>query len=346
MATVSKMHRRYARLRNRFGSFYPVLMGFFAFIGLIFGGTLFYMRLEGWNFADSFYMVVITLSTVGFGEIHELTRAGRMFTSILILLGVGNFMFIAGSFSQLLVEGKVQEMLRRRSVRKSIDRLREHFIVCGYGRIGSVVAKELIGEDHDVVVIENDEGVIQRLDEEGLFFLEGDATDDSLLIEAGIMRARAVIAALSNDAANVFVTLTARQMNPGLQIISRANTENHVARIERAGADRVILPHRIGGLRMAQSVLRPTVTSVVEFATQGQLDIQMEELVVTPGSEVAGKNLIEAEIRSRYNVIIITIKRHNGDMVFNPSAQEVIRPWDTLLVVASKAEVDNLRSIM
>lgn len=342
---VPRLELNSARLRAKYGSLLPLFTSFVTLFIIFYLSIIVYMVLEGWNFLDSLYMVIITLSTVGFGEVRQLSPMGRLFTSILILLGVGNFMFIAGAFSQLLLEGKVQRYMRRRSLTKTISKLENHYIVCGYGRIGQVVVQQIMDDGHDVVVIEMDNQTIEELEEQGIPYLQGDATDDLVLETAGLGKAKCLIAALNKDSANVFVVLTARQLNPTLNIISRAETQAHINRLERAGADRVVMPHMIGGLRMAQMVLRPTVTSFMDVATRGGMDLQMEEFLVTPGSDLVDKNLIESEIRKNFNVIVIAIKGRDGAMSFNPPADYVIKAWDILLVVGMREKLTQLKEI-
>lgn len=343
---VPQVKFRYRSLRHRFGAFLPIVMGM-GFIVMVFVTAVAgYMYLEGWSLLDSFYMAVITLSTVGYMEVNELSDAGRMFTSFLILFGVGSFMFMAGSVAQLLVEGKLHEVLGRRRMQKSIDRLHGHYIVCGYGRIGKVVVEEIINDGHDVVVIENNPELVPELEEEELPFIIGDATSDEVLVRAGVKEASYLVAALSNEAANVYVVLTARQLKPDLYIVSRADSQGHLNRLELAGADRSIMPHYIGGVRMAQTVLRPSVISFVELAVRGSVDLQLEEHHVTEESELVGKDLIQSEIRPRFNIIIIAIKTDRGDMVFNPPPNYVIKPGDTLLCVGGRDNQKKLQEIL
>ncbi len=334
------------KLKRRYGSFLPLISGILGFI-LILGASVFaYMQLEGWDFFDSFYMAIITLSTVGFQEVHEMSPGGRIFTSALIFVGVGSFMFIAGSIAQLLVEGQLHEMLGRHRMQKLIDKLKDHFIICGYGRIGSIVAREIRREGLPVVIIENNPDIVQKMEEDNMLYVSGDATEDEVLINAGLKRAKSLITALTSESANVYVVLTARQMNPNLFIISRADNEHHIHRLELAGANRVVLPHTIGGVRMAQSVLRPTVISFLELAVRGGIDLQMEEMLVTEKSELVGKDLIESKIRPRFDLIIVAIKKADGKMIFNPSPQSIIELNDTLLAIGKQDNLTKLQKIL
>ncbi len=326
--------------------FWGLISGFIYMTLVFIGGIIGYMWLEGWNLLNSFYMVVITLSTVGFMEVLPLSDDGRLFTSILILGGVGGFAYLIGAFSQLLVEGRLQAILGRRRMQKTIGKLKNHIIVCGYGRIGAIVTKEVMDEGLDVVVIESNPELVLQMEAAGIACIEGDATSDETLKLAGLANAKTLIAALSDEAANVYVTLIARQSNINVNIIARGNDTASISRLEFAGADRVVLPHTIGGIRMAQSVLRPTVTNFLDIAMRGKIDLQMEELFVTDSSELVGLDLIESKIRPRFNLIIIAIRKGNGEMVFNPGPKEVIEAGDTLLTVGKISDLSAISKIL
>lgn len=337
---------RLRRLQRRYGGLWPMISGLVSLLVLFFAGVYGYMAVEGWSYLESFYMVLITLATVGFEEVRPLSDDGMVLTSVLILLGVGNFAFLIGSFTQILVEGRIQNVWGRHRLQRAIDKLHRHIIVCGYGRIGSIAVREIVREGLPVVCVEKEEALVGRMEDDDVLFVHGDATDDEVLRRAGIERAKSLLAALSSEAANVYVTLTARQMNPELHIVARANEESHIHRLERAGADRVMLPHTLGGVRMAQSVIRPTVTSFLELTASGNgLDLSMEELPISARSELAGVNLIDSKIRHRFNVIIIAIKRVDGQLVFNPPAQMEMQAGDTLLAVGGDEGLQGLWEI-
>ena len=337
---------RLLRLRRDFGMFWGLISGFIYMTLVFIGGIIGYMWLEGWNFLNSFYMVVITLSTVGFMEVLPLSDDGRIFTSVLILGGVGGFAYLIGAFSQLLVEGRLQAILGRRRMQKTIGKFKNHIIVCGYGRIGAIVTKEIMDEGLDIVVIDNNPELILQMESAGIACIEGDATCDDILKHAGLANAKTLIAALSDEAANVYVTLIARQSNINVNIIARGNDTASISRLEFAGADRVVLPHTIGGIRMAQSVLRPTVTNFLDIAMRGKIDLQMEELFVTDSSELVGQDLIESKIRPRFNLIIIAIRKGSGEMVFNPGPKELIEAGDTLLTVGKISDLSAISNIL
>ena len=338
---------RIIRLRNQLGVFWPLIVSQVTILGVVIIAVYGYMELEGWSVFDAFYMVVITLSTVGFGEVQPLSSEGRILTSFLILAGVGNFAFILGAFSQLLVEGKFFNLIGRRRVLKTIGKMKDHCVVCGYGRIGSVVAQEVLAEGYDVVVIEHDPEAIGLLEEEGILHVVGDATSDEVLEKSGVANAKSLITALSEDAANVYVALSARQMNGGLHIVSRASTRERVSKLKQAGADSVILPNYIGGLRLAQSVLRPTVTSFMELANRrSTIDIQMEELTITASSSLVGKDFIQAELRPKFNLIVIAVKKNGEDMVFNPDGRTVLDAGDTIIAVGAQEQLKEFSKLL
>jgi len=339
----SPLTNRYLRWKVKYGHFLPLLIGSVS-LCLVFGFGLFiYWHLEGWNFVDSLYQVIITLSTVGFMEVHPLTPRARMLTSLLILMGVGNFAFLMGSFTQLLVEGHLQDLWGKRKMQKMINQLENHFIVCGHGRIGSVVTAELLKEGYPVVVVEQDEEIVHQLKMDGILCVQGDATSDQTLLAANLKRARTIITTLNKEAQNVYVTLTARQLVPKIEIVARAEHEDSIQKLQFAGADRVLTPYVIGGKRMAQVVLRPTVIDFLELALlEKELELQMEELIISPNSELVGKDLIQSQIRPRYNLIIVAIKKTNGQMLFNPGPKTVLEAGDILIAIGSK---DNLEAI-
>ncbi|OEU65693.1 MAG: potassium transporter TrkA [Desulfovibrio sp. S3730MH75] len=340
------IYSRLLNLRREFGMFWGLAAGFIYMTLVFIGGIIGYMWIEGWNLFNSFYMVVITLSTVGFMEVLPLSENGRIMTSMLILGGVGGFAYLIGAFSQLLVEGRVQALLGRRRMQKTIANFKDHIIVCGYGRIGAIVVEEVLNEGLDVVVIENSPELVAQMEALDVFCIEGDATKDDTLKLAGLDHAKSLITALSDEAANVYVTLIARQFSSTVNIIARGNNKTSISRLEFAGADRVVLPHTIGGIRMAQSVLRPTVTNFLDIAMRGKIDLQMEELFVTENSEFVGQDLIESKIRPRFNLIIIAIRKNTGEMVFNPGPKEVIDAGDTLLTVGKLSDLSAIQKIL
>lgn len=330
---------RIRAIRDQWGPLFQFLLGLLLLCVVFATGLFVFLFVEGWTLVDSFYMMVITLSTVGFGEIHPLSERGRLLTAMIIICGVGNFAFLVSSFTRMLVDGHLHKLMWRRKVQRRIDRLENHFIVCGYGRIGAVVVQEILKVSQDVVVIEHDEKLVEQLKREGVMHLAGDATDDGLLTAAGIRRAKSIVTALTDEAANVYVTLTARQLNPKISIVARANNASHITRLEFAGADKVVLPHLIGGVRMAHSVLRPTVTDFLDLAVRGTIDLQLEQLVLGDNSPFVGQTVMDSRIRQDYDLIIVAIKRASGEQVFNPGPKVELLSGDTLITVGRQSDL-------
>ncbi len=346
MGLKADIKSRVKEFRAQYAVLWQIIYGSASLISVFVAGVMGYVWIEGWDFFDAFYMVVITLSTVGFQEVHPLTTAGKLWTVTLILGGVGSFFFLVGSFAQIMMDGRLAKFLGRRKVRNTISKMSGHFIVCGYGRIGSIVVREIIRAGNPVVVLEQDPALIAQLEADEILCLSGDATSDQTLLEAGLPRAKSLITALTKESANVYVTLVARQINPDIQIIARADDASHIPRLKLAGATRVVMPHVIGGMRMAQSVLRPAVTNFLDLAMREDVDLQMEELAVTPSSELVGKDLISSQIRQRFNLIIISVKKPAGEMHFNPGPTEIIEAGDMLLAVGKNADLKNIEAIL
>jgi len=303
-------------------------------------GTLGYMLIEKWSFIEALYMTLITITTVGFGEIHPLSAPGRIFTSLLIITGVGTFLYVAGYIVQFLVEGKIREIMGRRKLDKTIKRLKHHYIVCGYGRIGRVLVANLRKNPIDIVVIDKNPELIPIMDQDGVLYIPANATDAQVLLEAGIQHAKTLVSALGTDTDNVFVTLTARQLNQHLYIMARASQEAVKSTLIAAGADKVESPYDIGAVSMAMRVMRPTVTSFLDLVlTRKNRNIEMEEIPVAASSALCGQTLMESQIRQKFNIIIIAIKKRDDTMIFNPSSMEIIRENDTMIVVG---DTDNL----
>jgi len=305
------------------------------------------MIIEGWGIFDAVYMTVITISTVGYGEVHEISRIGQIFTVFLVFVGVGFCIYVAGSVVQFMVEGQIRTILGRRRLDKKIDRLKNHYIICGYGRIGSVLCKNITRKPIDLVVIEKNQDISHIMDEDGVLYITGDASDETILIKAGIKRAKSLIAVLATDIDNVFLVLTARQLNPDLYIIARASHEEAKSKLQAAGANKVESPYEIGAISMAQRILHPTVTNFLDQAFDyKRKDIHMEEMFVSASSNLVNVMLKDSGIRQNYNLIIIAIKKSDGSMLFNPSFESVIKAGDTLIAVGEDANLQKLAQIL
>jgi voltage-gated potassium channel len=319
----------------------------FILLVLVSLGTTGYMSIEGWRFLDAFYMTVITLATVGFQEVHHLSDAGRVFTILLIVVGVTVLGYTVGKFAQIMFEGEFQRFLGRKKVEKTIEELRDHYIVCGYGRIGALICREFAAKPIPFVVVENNPEVIERFSEDNVPFLRGNATEDETLLKAGIRRAKGLVSVVTSDTENVYITLTARGLNPDLFILARSGDPGSEIKLKRAGANKVVSPYHIGGSRMAQAILRPNVVDFIEIAMgRGHIDLQMEEISIPDRSPFLGKNLKEAGLRKDTGVIIVGIKQANGKMLFNPGSASLIEAKDTLIVLGQPASISKLEKML
>jgi voltage-gated potassium channel len=314
---------------------------------IILFGTVGYMLIEEWGWLDALYMTVITISTVGFREVNQVGGAGRLLTIFLIFSGVGFTMYVAAAVVQFMVEGRIRIILGRRRLDRKIDHLKNHYIVCGYGRIGRVLCRNLSRTPMEVVVIEKNPELIPVLDRDHMPYISGEATDEANLLKAGIKRARGLIAALATDTENVFLVLTARQLAPEIQITARASAKEAKSKLQAAGADSVESPYEMGAVSMAHRIIRPTVTSFLDLAfAHTRKDIQMEEIPVAESSELVNVMLKDSGIRQNYNLIIIAIKKSDGSMLFNPSFEAVIGAEDTVIAVGERDNLHKLEKIL
>jgi voltage-gated potassium channel len=310
-------------------------------------GVLGYRLLEDYTWLESFYMTAITLSTVGFREVRPLSPIGQIFTIALLVAGVGVVFYTAVAVAEKVVEGEFQEFFGRRRMEKRIGSLTDHYLVCGFGRIGEVICRELASKPVPFVVVELQEERARKAEEAGHMVVRGDATDEKVLLAGGVRTARGLFAVLPTDAGNVFVTLTARELNPSLAVVARAETVRSEGTLAHAGADKVISPYAIGGHRMAQAALRPAVVDIIELATDYQsLELQLEEIAVPPQSPCEGLSLRDSGLREQLGVIVVAIKRTSGKMVFNPSADERIEVGDCLVALGEVSRLKELERLM
>ncbi|MGB8115044.1 MAG: potassium channel protein [Candidatus Sulfotelmatobacter sp.] len=305
-------------------------------------GTAGFHFIEGWPWFDGFYMVVTTLTTIGYQEVHPLSHAGRVFNVFVILVGVSLLLLGVGALSQALLEFELQSFFGRRRMERDIGRLDDHYIICGLGRVGRSVARELARKPASFVIIENSETKLQRYNGEKWLVITGDATQEQILRQAQIERARGLIAATTTDATNLYIVLTARGLNPHLKIIARASEDASEKHLLTAGADAVVSPYSFAGQRIAQSLLRPHVVSFLDAATTHLgIDLEIGEIQVTGKSIFAGKTIESSRIRQDRGVIILAIKRQQG-MRFNPAPDERIEPEDFLIAMGEPAQLRQL----
>jgi voltage-gated potassium channel len=305
-------------------------------------GTSGYVLIEDWPLVDAFYMAIITVTTVGFGEIHPLTPAGRLFTSALIILGVAGITYTFSVLTKFLIEGQVSDTLEEFRMDRKIEELEGHHIVCGFGRVGSRVCADLQREGLDVVVIDNDLGAVERARERGLLALQGNAGEDRVLEEAGIHRARSVVSVVASDADNLFVVVTARVLNPDLYIVCRAEGDDNFDKLLGAGADRVVSPYSIGGHLIAQTVVRPDVVDFLDVVMyDDSLKLQLEDLEIDAGSSLVGQTLDEARIRETIGANVLGIKRAD-EIIVSPETSARLEVGDILVTLGTREQLARL----
>jgi len=317
-----------------------------ALIGMLIVGSVGYVFLEGWTFFEGLYMTVISLTTVGFGEVRPLSFSGRVFTMLLIFSGIGLMFYVVSAITQMVVEGQFRDVFGKKRMEKAVRSIKNHFIICGFGRIGEVIARELHQNGIPIVVVDNDPERVPVLERSGYLHLFGNATQEELLLAAGIERARGLVSVCSSDADNVYIVLTARSLNPRLNIVARAGEFGSEQKLRRAGASAVVSPYELGGHRMAQTILRPTVVDFMDMAMGEGIDLSLEEIPVGGGAAIIGQALKDSGIRQRLDLIIVAIKRLDGSMLFNPQPDTVILQGDTLIALGSKANLDKLMHMM
>jgi voltage-gated potassium channel len=315
-------------------------------VAIIAIGTLGYSLIEGWPPFDALYMTIITLSTVGFKAVHNMSSEGKLFTIFLIISGTGMIAYTLSSLLQFTLEGQLRKILGRKKLENRINKLKNHYIICGFGRIGHLICREFQSRPLPFVVVEKDSHLIERINREGYMYVDGDATDDETLQAAGIDVAKGLITAVTSDTDNVYITLTARGLNPKLFILARSGEEGSEKKLMRAGASKVISPYTIGANRMAQAILRPSVVDFIEIATASEnLELQIEEIIISAGSVLAGKALVDSGIRQSMGIIIVGIKQADGHMVFNPPSSQVIEPNSVLITLGEQPAITQLEKL-
>ncbi len=318
-----------------------------AALGIVVLGTAGYTLIEGWTLNEAFYMTMISLTTVGYGEVYPLSPAGRLFTVALLLMGIGTIFYGTASIAEAIIEGRMRQVLGGRKRVREIMNLNGHHIVCGYGRIGFVVCRELEREGEPIVIIEGNAEKAATLNEAGKLVVPGDSTDDSFLANAGIGRAKSIICTLATDAENIFVTLSARSLNPSLTIVSRAARESSIPKMEAAGADHVISPYTMGGMRMAETLIRPKLVGFLsKIAGHTTADLDFDTLRVPGKSELVGQSLKNSRISQETRVNLIAVRRREGEMNFNPGPEFIIQAEDHLYALGHKDQVNSLRKFV
>lgn len=299
-------------------------------------GSLGYYFIEGWSFCECLYMTVITITTVGFGELYPLSTAGRLFTMLLIIVGVGTVAVAVSIMFEAVFQRQMRLFMERRSMQKEIDTLTDHIVVCGYGRMGRSIAASLINTGRSVVIIESAPDILDELEREGQLCVKGDAADEAVLRRAGINHARALVATLGSDADNLFLTLTARGMNPDLDIIARSEEERNRPKFIQAGATRVVSPVATGAKHIVRLLTRPDVVDFVELVARDD-DVQFEvsQITVDETTPFVGKTLADGHVRQKVGGMVLAIRKPDGDVLFDPKPNTKVTPGDVLLVVGA-----------
>ncbi len=330
---------------HRFRTLFRIQNAIIALAIAIVFGTVGFRLVEGWSFTDSFYVTVQTLTTVGYGDVPPRTLAGRGFAIVVMLIGVGGVALAASTIVQSVVQSELISTFGQRRLSKRMRKLQDHYIICGSGRVGSHLVRDLNGENQPFIIVESDGPRAAEFSQRGFNVLVGDATLEETLRDAGVERARGLAACLPNDADNVYVVLTARDLNPRLHIVARAAEEQAEAKLMRAGANHVVAPTIIGGHRMAVSLTKPAVGEFFDSITGSKLSLGFEQMLVEEGSSLVGQVLRETPIRAELDIVIISIRRQNGEMVFNPAAQTIIEAGDILIAIGQLEALTRLNEM-
>lgn len=322
-----------------------IRFGAVSLVTVFLASTVGYRYLDGKSWLDSIWMVVITISTVGFSEHSESTPAVQILTICVILFGVSASVYAIGGFFQMVLEGEVERALGNRKMTMELARLNNHVIVCGYGGLGHDLADQLSHRNLPFVVVDVDPEKVQLATENGMLALQGDATSEEVMQQLHIPKARALATALPTDAENVFITLTARNLCPKIQIISKSERESSCRKLRQAGADKIVMPHRVGAQQMERMISRPTTADLVElFAEASHLEMELDEFLIAESSRLAGSTLGESKIREMFDLLVVGIKDGKGEFHFNPKHTETISAGDMLLVMGRAADITRMKA--
>lgn len=333
-------------MRSRRSPYWHLRTALLIFLGLITTGTIGYMIIERLNFWEALYMTVITVSTVGYREIVLPSRAGEIFTMIIIIAGVATVVYVTTSVVELLLEGRILDIMGRRRALKELHDITGHYIICGYGRVGKQIAMECQARGTSVVVIEKDPEVADSASNDGFITVKGDASEEGMLRKAGVERAAGLVTGLSSDADNLFVTMTARMIRPDIFIVGRCNSDDTESKLYRAGADRAISPHNVGGRRMAALLLKPLVCDFLDVVTHGELvELTLEDITVEPGAAVVGRAIRDVLVGDLKGIGILGLKRPKRDFLVNPRGDTVLDAGDILIVSGVPEQVKELKRV-
>ena len=316
----------------------------FIVLGLVFIGSVCGYRWLGRDWLEAVYMVVITISTIGYTERSALPAAEQAFTILVVLVGISASAYTLGGFLRMMFEGEIEKALGMRRAARAIDRLQDHVIICGYGRVGQILASELHRQNQALVIVDRDTARIDQAAVAGHLTYTGDATEENVLEAVGIARARTLVTVLPNDAANVFITLTSRNMNAKLQIIARGESQSTQKKLLQAGANRVVLPAAIGAQRIASLITHPSAIELMELvAGRSVMDVEIDEVILPAASPLVGKTVIETETRRRHGLLVVAVKRVEGKMIFNPDGDFTFAAADTVIVMGKPDAIARFR---
>ncbi|RAM51798.1 MAG: potassium channel protein [Hapalosiphonaceae cyanobacterium JJU2] len=338
----SNLEQKYQRIQKE------LMLGAIALACVFLIGTLWYALVERWSWEDAAYMTVITLATVGYGETHPLGDRGRLFTIALILMGVITIGYIVNRFTEAIIQGYFQEGIRFRQVRRTMESLSGHYIICGFSRTGRQIAIEFQAEGVSFVIIDSDAESVRKAQEQGYTIYQGDATLDETLLRVGIDRAVCIVAALPSDAENLYTVLSAKYLNPSIRAIARASTEEALQKLQRAGADSVISPYITGGKRMASAALRPQVMDFVDGIISGtDRQLYMEEFLLDPKvCPMVGLTLGQARLRAQTGALILAVRRNDGTLIGGPTPDTVFMAADVLIAMGTPEQLRALNQLL
>ncbi|MFP4484517.1 MAG: potassium channel family protein [Spirochaetota bacterium] len=320
-----------------------LIAGLIVLFTMVFG-TVGYIVIEGWTLSDAFYMTILSISTTGFREVNPLSEAGKILTIFVIIVGLVSLAYFGGRLVQTIIENYL--LRRRRRMDAKLRRLKNHYIVCGFGRMGRNICQDLLEANVRFVVIEKDQAYTQQLEDAGYLYVLGDAASDEILMKAGIQQANGLIAVVSSDAENIYTTLSAKSLNPNIKVVARALQDESESKLKKAGADRVIKPYELVGHRMAQLVLRPGIEEFIDTVVRrGGKSIMMEEIAVEPASCLVGQSLRDSPIRKELNIIIVVIHRADGELIYNPSPDVRIEPRDRMIAIGDRVQLEQFAGL-
>ncbi|AFY95656.1 potassium channel family protein [Chamaesiphon minutus] len=338
---MDSAEQKYRRIRTE------LQIGVFALALVFIAGTLWYSLIEGWHWLDAVYMTTITLTTVGYGETNPLGSRGRIFTIVLILAGVLTIGYIVNRFTEAIVEGYFIEGRILKQQRKFVDSLVEHFIICGFGRIGRQIATEFAAEGTKFVIVDANSEQVRIAQSEGYNAIQADATLDETLLKMRVRQATCLVAALPSDAENLYIILSAKTLNPNIRAIARASNEEAVLKLQRAGADKVISPYITGARRMAAAALRPQVMDFMDGIVDSDRSFYMEEFLIDAQTcPVAGLSLREARLRSQSGSLVLAVRRQNGTLIVGPTGETIIMGDDMLICMGTADQLRVLNQIL